>query len=158
MGRSHSTFRCVKRSLLIMQLSGLILINLQVNACAPNSYYAARQEEGNRMKFFHVVNKTGVEIKVEADADGRELFVKEMEAAVKDQVGIVHPAEEQYPTLEMKITLSNQAKKLTVRESLYLKKDTTFDISDSPAKEDAGFQIVVTKDKLIVTQDYYPAR
>ena len=110
------------------------------------------------MKFFRLVNRTGAEIKIQVLADGHKLFVKRLEAAVEKSPGIVHPYEPQYPTLELKIPLNNQARQLSIQESLFLKKRKRFDISVSPDKTGAGFQIVIGKNRIVVTQDYYPIR
>jgi hypothetical protein len=123
----------------------------------PKKKVRARKQE-TAMKFFRLVNQTGAEIKVQVLADGHELFVKRLEAEVEKSSGIVHPAEVQYPTLELKIPLSDQARHLSIQESLFLKKRKRFDISVSPDKAAAGFQIVIGKNGIVVTQDYYPIR
>lgn len=110
------------------------------------------------MKIFHVVNQTDAEIKVQALADGHELFVKRLEASVEKSPGIVHPYEAQYPSLELKIPLAVHARHLSIHESLFLKKRKRFEISVSPEKAGAGFQIIIGKDGIVVTQDYYPIR
>ena len=124
---------------------------------APKKKVSARRQE-TVMKFFRLVNQTGAEIKVQVLADGSELFVKRLEAAVEKSPGIVHPDEAHYPTLELKIPLSNQARHLSIQESLFLKKRKGFEISASPDKAAAGFQIVIGKNGIVVTQDYYPIR
>jgi hypothetical protein len=124
---------------------------------APKKKLIARKQ-GTVMKFFRLVNQTGAEIKVRVLADGHELFVKRLEAAVEKSPGIAHPYEAQYPTLELKIPLSDQARQLSIQESLFLKKRKRFDISVSPDKAGAGFQIVIGKSGIVVTQDYYPIR
>lgn len=128
-----------------------------VDKAAPKKKAKARTQE-TVMKFFRLVNQTGAEVKVQVLADGHELFVQRMEAAVEKSPGIVHPAEAQFPTLELKIPLDRQARQLSIRESLVLKKRKRFDISASPDKADAGFQIVIGKDGIVVTQDYHPIR
>jgi hypothetical protein len=124
---------------------------------APKKQRIARKQE-TVMKFFRLVNQTGAEIKVQVLADGHELFVKRLGAAVEQSPGIVHPYEAQYPTLELKIPLSDQARHLSIHESLVLKKRKRFEISVSPDKAGAGFQIVIGKNGIVVTQDYYPIR
>lgn len=124
---------------------------------APKKQPSARKPE-TVMKFFRLVNQTGADIKVQVLADGHELFVKRLEAAVEKSPGIVHPYEAQFPTLELKIPLSDQARHLSIQESLFLKKRKGFEISASPDKTGAGFQIVIGKNGIIVTQDYYPIR
>jgi hypothetical protein len=124
---------------------------------APKKKVSANKQE-TAMKFFRLVNQTGAEIKVQVLADGHELFVKRLEAAVEKSPGIVHPYEAQYPTLELKIPLNNQARQLLIQESLFLKKRKRFDISVSPEKAGAGFQIVIGKNGIVVTQDYYLIR
>src|SRR5206468_280839 len=121
----------------------------------PKKKVSAKKQE-TVMKFFRLVNQTGAEIKVQVLADGHELFVKRLEATVEKSPGIVHPDEPLYPTLELKIPLSNQARQLSIQESLFLKKRKRFDISVSPDKTGAGFQIVIGKNGIVVTQDYYP--
>jgi hypothetical protein len=118
----------------------------------------AIEREETVVRFFHLVNQSGAEIKIRVLADGEELFVKRMKAKEDDPAGIVHPAPAQYPTLELKISMGREVKLLSVEESLYLKKRKTFTVSDSPGKKDAGFQIVVGKEGIAVTDDYYPIR
>jgi hypothetical protein len=110
------------------------------------------------VRFFRLVNQSGAQIKIRVLADGRELFVRRMKAKVDDSSGIVHPAPVEYPTLELKISMNKDVKLLSVEESQHLKKRKTFAVSDSPGKQDAGFQIVVSKEKIVVTDDYYPVR
>lgn len=110
------------------------------------------------IRFFHLVNQTGAEVKVQVLADGKELFVNRMEADVEPSRGIVHPAPVSYPTQELKVSMSREAKRLTVKETLHLKKRQSFTISALPEKADAGFQIVLNRDGIAVTQDYHPVR
>lgn len=110
------------------------------------------------MRFFHLVNQSGAEIKIRVLADDRELFVRRMKAKVDDSAGIVHPAPVESPTLELKISMEREVKLLSVEESRYLKKRKTFAVSDSPDKQGSGFQIVVSKEGIVVTDDYYPVR
>jgi hypothetical protein len=128
-----------------------------VDKAASKKKVSANKQE-TVMKFFRLVNQTGAEIKVQVLADGHELFVRRFEATVEKSPGIVHPYEAQYPTLELKIPLNNQARQLSIQESLFLKKRKRFDISVSPEKAGAGFQIVIGKNGIVVTQDYYPIR
>ncbi len=109
-------------------------------------------------KFFHLVNKTGAEVEIQALADGEELFVKRLDADSKSSPGIVHPADDAYPTLDLKISMNQQARQLEVKEALHLKTKRLFTISTSAERADAGFQIILNRDGIVVTQDYYPAR
>lgn len=110
------------------------------------------------MKLFKLVNKSGAEIEILVLADGQELFVRHMQAKTEESPGIVHPAQEEYPTLELKVPIDKHARKLSVEETIYLKKSQDFEISESPDREGAGFQIIISKDAIAVSQDYYAAR
>lgn len=139
-----------KRPLAHIMLSG--------NESNSKKRVTAFSRQGTVVRFFHLVNQSGAEIKIRVLADGRELFVRRMEAKVDESPGIVHPSPVEYPTLELKISMGREVKLLSVEESQYLKKHKTFAVSDSPDKQDTGFQIVVSKEGIVVTDDYYPIR
>ena len=181
MTRSSSAYRWVRWSLLIIALDGFALATpiaspditksaklegfMEANSVARGisgkSFRKNKKTSSQKeviMKFFELVNKTGAEIKIRVLADDRELFVRRIQAKVDKSEGIVHPAQDQYPIVELKISMSSQTKQLLVEECLLLKKSKTFDVSDSPDKQDAGFRIITSKNGIVVTQDYFPIR
>lgn len=126
------------------------LIGLQKNK-------AGTQKQDTAMKFFYIVNQSRFEVEVRVLADKKELFVQRMKAKKDDSPGITHPSNGKDTTLELKVPMNKQAKQLTVQESSHLKKCKTFDITEA-GKEGAGFQVIIGKDRIILIQDYYPAR
>lgn len=121
---------------------------------------AQKDQQGKEMviKFFRLINKSGMEVKVQVLADGKELFVQRLDARLKPSEGIVHPATEVYPSAELKASISREAAELMVKETQSLKKERAFAISRAKEKADAGFQIILNRDGIEVTQDYQPVR
>lgn len=118
---------------------------------------AGTQRQDTVMKFFYLVNQSGVEVEVRVLADEKELFVRRMKAETGDSPGIIHPSNGKHSTMELKVAMDKQARQLTVQESSHLKKCKTFDITKS-GKEGAGFQVIIGKDEITLIQEYYPAR
>lgn len=124
---------------------------------ARNRIAMLHSADETEIKLFQVVNKTGARIKVRVSVDGKALFARRMEAPAADPSGVVHPDGGSSATLTLKVPIKKAARRLTVRESLLLKKAKTISIAGGPTKGGAGFQIVITKDGIAVTQDYYPS-
>lgn len=113
------------------------------------------QENETILTFFYLVNQSGSEVKIRVLADGQELFVQQLRAHIAPPPVQQAPPSPPYPAVELKIPIRRDVKQLEV-ELLHLGTRVAFNI-EGFSQVDAGFQIIIWKDKIRLTQDYYPA-
>ena len=109
------------------------------------------------LKFFYIINETGSNAEVRVLADDMELFLQEIGSQVPLSLGKeVPPLLIPNPAVELKVQL-NKATQYLVVQDLQSGAQATFDIAGF-SQVDAGFQITIQKDRILLSQDYYPAR